>query len=458
MISINASKRENDLSPRGSETTRSKQKESDGKRVHFGDLAAGGHHAPGGFRAAWVEPGSIDQFSPWRYASFRFTVVLLLVIGQLLIFFGSSFSVAFFLMMAAAAMLAVWSWTDNSDSFASLLGRVLLVAGALIVCCFVGELVFRLDPMVARFGGSVAERQRTVAVQYRQIWRENRFGLRSFHVKEEKPSGVKRIVVLGDSFSWGDQITQLESTWPYVMEGLLRDGGLEVQVLNLAEPGFTTVNSAERLELLGWRFRPDLVILQYLLNDPLPSAPNGRAELPSAPNGRAESESWLFPVWNLPPEIETVRRHSYLYTFLNDRNVSLQMKYRFRDRYASLYDDEFIGWQECKRAMASMASGCQRRDLPMMMAVFPALQGALDERYQHRDFHLKVMGVAHSLGIPAIDLTGALAAVDPDARRWQAAPWDAHPNVEAHALFGQVVAEAVEKTVGGSWRSDAVKH
>jgi len=384
----------------------------------------------------------------WRYTSFRLTAVMLLVISQLLVFFGSSFSVAFFLMMAAAALLTVCAWTDNPDSFAGAVGRVLLLVGALVVCCFIGELVFRLDPVVARFGGSVAARRGAVAVQYRQIWRENPFGLRSFHVNEEKPDGVKRIVVLGDSFSWGDQITQLESTWPYVMERLLWDGGLEVQVLNLAEPGFTTVNSAERLELLGWRFRPDLVILQYLLNDPLPSAPNGRAE----------SESWLFPVWDLPPEIDAVRRHSYLYAFLNDRLVALQMRYRFRDGYASLYDDEFIGWQECRQAMESMAISCRRRDLPMMMAVFPALQGALDESYQHHQLHLKVMGVARSLGLPSIDLTKNLAAVDPDAGRWQAAPWDAHPNVEAHALLGRAMAEAVEKTVGGSWRGTAVKH
>jgi len=87
----------------------------------------------------------------------------------------------------------------------------------------------------------------------------------------------------------------------------------------------------------------------------------------------------------------------------------------------------------------------------MIMAVFPALQGTLDERYQHRELHLRAMGVAHGLGLPAIDLTGALAAIDSDACRWQAAPWDAHPNVEAHAVFGQALAEAVERTVGGTW-------
>jgi lysophospholipase L1-like esterase len=384
----------------------------------------------------------------WRYASFRLTFVVILVVGQLLIFFGSSFSVAFFLMAAAAGLLVVWALTDNPDSFAGAVGRVLLVVGALAVCCFAGELVFRLDPMVVRFGGSVAARQRAVAVQYRQIWRANPYGLRSFHVNQGRPDGVRRIVVLGDSFSWGDQIAELESTWPYVMERALRERGLDVQVLNLAEPGFTTVNSAERLEILGWRFQPDLVILQYLLNDPLPSARRGRAE----------GESWLFPVWHLPPEIEAVRRHSYLYAFLNDRWVELQMRYRFREGYATLYDDEFIGWQDCQRALAGMARSCRRRDVPMLMAIFPALQGALDEGYQFRGLHLKVMGVALSLGLPAVDLTDALATVDSDARRWQAAPWDAHPNAEAHALFGRAMAEAVERTVGGVWQRDKVRH
>jgi lysophospholipase L1-like esterase len=324
----------------------------------------------------------------------------------------------------------------------------MVLIGALVVCFCVGEIVFRLDPMVTRFGGSVAARQQNAAVQYRRIWRENPFGLRSFHVNEDKPDGVRRIVVLGDSFTWGDQIAELESTWPYVMERALRDRGLKVQVLNLAEPGFTTVNSAERLELLGWRFQPDLVVLQFLLNDPLPSAPGGRAE----------SESWLFPVWNLPPEIEAVRRHSYLYAFLNDRSVALQMRYQFRDGYASLFDDDFVGWKDCRRAMESMTLSCRGRGLPIMMAVFPALQGALDETYEHRELHLKVMAVAHGLNLPAVDLTTVLASVDSDARHWWAAPWDAHPNEEAHALFGRALAEAVEGTVGKSWRGDTATH
>lgn len=55
-----------------------------------------------------------------------------------------------------------------------------------------------------------------------------------------------------------------------------------------------------------------------------------------------------------------------------------------------------------------------------------------------------------------IGLTDNLAAAESDARRWQAAPWDAHPNAEAHALFGRAVAEAVEKKVCQSWRGETI--
>jgi hypothetical protein len=53
-----------------------------------------------------------------------------------------------------------------------------------------------------------------------------------------KEAGTERIVVLGDSFTWGDKIASSDSTWPAQLEQQLRDGwpGRRIEVVNLC-PG-----------------------------------------------------------------------------------------------------------------------------------------------------------------------------------------------------------------------------
>src|SRR5207237_10295818 len=56
-----------------------------------------------------------------------------------------------------------------------------------------------------------------------------------------KPAGVFRVVVLGDSFTFGGKV-QVEDTFPAALEREFRsaDPSLPTEVLNLAVPGYNT--------------------------------------------------------------------------------------------------------------------------------------------------------------------------------------------------------------------------
>ena len=91
----------------------------------------------------------------------------------------------------------------------------------------------------------------------------NSRGLRDSEHPLEKPEGVKRIVVLGDSFAWGWGVDDGFS-FPDVLEKRL---GPQVEVINLGVPGYSTDQELLWFEREGKLYEPDLVILCLLMND-----------------------------------------------------------------------------------------------------------------------------------------------------------------------------------------------
>ncbi|MDJ0787399.1 MAG: SGNH/GDSL hydrolase family protein [Myxococcota bacterium] len=272
------------------------------------------------------------------------------------------------------------------------------------------------------------------AEHYDRIWEQNELRLRSLNLERGRQPGVTRILVLGDSFSWGDKIARTRDTWPYVLESQLRRDGHRVEVVSLAKGGFTTVNHGERLDAMGWEFEPDLVLLQSYLNDPLPSGPGYRRE----------GERWLYRLWPLLPGLhDRLDRASYLYSFLNARFAVLQGRVRELQDYHALYRDDFEGWLAAQKALAGMASAASERGVPLLGVLFPSFSVASlhEAAYPYVGVHEKIARVHDELEIPLLDLREALAQRDPKGVAWWALPCDAHPSQEAHALAGAVLAE-----------------
>jgi lysophospholipase L1-like esterase len=104
----------------------------------------------------------------------------------------------------------------------------------------------------------------------------NRLGFRDRDHRRAKPEGVRRIVVLGDSFTEAVQVPLEQTWWQRLGEqlnghgcGEHRLGGPVIEVLNFAVSGYSTAQS-----LIAWRhlardFSPDLVILAFFVGNDL---------------------------------------------------------------------------------------------------------------------------------------------------------------------------------------------
>ncbi len=87
----------------------------------------------------------------------------------------------------------------------------------------------------------------------------NSAGLRGLRVvPTTKPAGETRIVITGDSFSWGEDVADDE-----VYSEVLDNALAQTSVVNIAVHGYGTDQQFLRLKKIGFDYDPDLVILAY---------------------------------------------------------------------------------------------------------------------------------------------------------------------------------------------------
>ena len=98
-------------------------------------------------------------------------------------------------------------------------------------------------------------------------YRLNRHGFRGPDWEREKVPGVRRIVLLGDSFAFGEGVRLEHTLGARLQEILSSDSGAATEVLTFAVGGWGTRDQINFLEHAGIDFDPDLVIVVYVLND-----------------------------------------------------------------------------------------------------------------------------------------------------------------------------------------------
>ncbi len=82
----------------------------------------------------------------------------------------------------------------------------------------------------------------------------------------EKPRGVRRIVVLGDSFAIGYEV-DVQQTFAMVLQRELRNRHPAVEVLNAGVSGFSTGEEAVYIERELIKYEPDVVVVSFYEND-----------------------------------------------------------------------------------------------------------------------------------------------------------------------------------------------
>jgi len=173
---------------------------------------------------------------------------------------------------------------DLSTSPKNILTNTAIVAASLIVLCLVLEILLRLaayNPFgefftkdgPAGFIQASKNPQRifeAIPGAHGKAWGTqihiNHAGFRGREYALSKPATTYRVLVIGDSIAFGNNLPEGKN-YPALLEALLSNSSRTVEVLNLALGGYDTLQEVATLEDLGLPFAPDLVILGYCLND-----------------------------------------------------------------------------------------------------------------------------------------------------------------------------------------------
>jgi lysophospholipase L1-like esterase len=262
----------------------------------------------------------------------------------------------------------------------------------------------------------------------------NTKGYRDLDRVNPKPAGVRRMVCIGDSFTWGSSVL-FDDAWPQRVErALTRRRGERWEAVNLAEPGLNSVQEASRLDSEGFAYEPDVVVVAYVLND---SEDETAAEARRAADWAEERRQG--------PAASLLDRSALLRLVRTRVRATIENRRRI-EGFRSMYADDYAGWTAARRALKTMGGLCRERGVPLVVAIFPLFGNPLDERYPFEDVHAKVAQAAAEAGAQVVDLLPLYRGLD-----WRLLVVDGaddeHPNEIAHRIAAQAIARAVDGVV-----------
>ncbi len=286
--------------------------------------------------------------------------------------------------------------------------RLTLALGGLCLALLIGEFAFRVYDIWARPKRPWTEPHAQLGyLLKRNLPWVNSLGIRERPVRPKQER--RRILVLGDSIAWGGGVR----SFPRLLEkriGTRTDPGrADVEVFNAGIPGYTTYQEVTWYELFGHRLEPDLVLLQFSLNDVYRILHTvdeyGRMQI--APDVWADFEGAFKGNW--------IRR-SRLMTFLIERSYRLNQaisvrrgtQYRFDARvdfYRAWQDD---AWIEIQDHVVRLGNRAARDRTKLAILVFPFGE-QLRPDYLERDVDYvlkpqrKMQEIAERLQIPILD-------------------------------------------------------
>lgn len=208
---------------------------------------------------------------------FIFLVFLSNFVGGL-IFFGDitlfqimKFCIKATLLIGVFGLLAAFVVLKFSDDkYANgLLVNITVILTTCAILLIVGEYGFRYYYKEVT---TTADMRSYFTKKWKKIIRYNRFNFRERDFYVEKSQNIYRIAVIGDSFTFGQGITE-KDRFSNLLEKRLNSQNeninIEYEVLNFGRPGAETIDHINFLNNFVLPIKPDFILLQWYINDVL---------------------------------------------------------------------------------------------------------------------------------------------------------------------------------------------
>lgn len=267
------------------------------------------------------------------------------------------------------------------------------------------------------------------------LYKINSQGLRDYEFSSYMNKNTYRVIILGDSYTFGWKV-DIENIFPKILETLLNQDGYSAQVINAGVYGYNT-----QLEVLFFKkyllqYNPNLVIIAFFPNDT-----QTQGAVPMHPFYRhCESyyHSWF---------IEFIK--SRINRFINrdkKNNPDCRGKegdfYPIKVRLANpcevpieeAFSDTFFGYRRFKESLGEIKKLSDEKKFDLCLLILPDFAKNFND-YIQKNINEKVKEYSESIGIEAIDLYKYFK--DKNNLELQLLEFaDTHPNKIAHRILG----------------------
>ncbi len=283
----------------------------------------------------------------------------------------------------------------------------------------------------------------------------NSAGFRGVEHSIKKPPGIKRIVAVGDSFTFGMSVNQQEAYF-FQLEKILNQGKKGFEVLSRGVMGYNMWQHYEMLKKNAIPYQPDLVVLEIYIDDILYSKPPYKS--PDDWEGKNPFE---------PKDMEAgIMRHSYLFNLLINSNSLFETKYRYRrgHRYLkgikerkeelgpanpeNIYHKIMYGKLDAKKYLEfsdtfkKFVATSKVAGIPVLIFMIPDAAQLNNPPAQTSTRFLKQ--VCENNQVPFLDLTPIFEKeVDPNTL--YLFPLDAHTSAKGHRLIAESIVRAIRE-------------
>jgi lysophospholipase L1-like esterase len=279
----------------------------------------------------------------------------------------------------------------------------------------------------------------------------NERGYRGADVPFDRTPGKRRVLFLGDSITFGYGVRDSEVVTERV-RSLLRQQGVDVEIVNTAVPSYNTEQEVASFERDGQRYRPDWVVVGVCwndINDKSDVRVNANGELVDAAAAGTESEATFASSPTGYALRNALKRSRLLYASME----------RWRAFSASRTPDEHMlfrmdvlngrdtpriagGWQRMESAFRELHALTEKNGQRLLVVTFP-IPLTLESDFSASSYPRRLTEFAAREGISFLDLTAAYRAAFSGHESLYIAYDGDHPNAAGHDVAAAEIARVL---------------
>ncbi len=303
-------------------------------------------------------------------------------------------------------LVSINRYCKNSSFFSKIGQNITVSLLTIFITLMLAEIFFKVF-----FAQSDGWNQ-TLASQnwFKRYWLTNSMGYRDVEWSEEDLRHKRKILVLGDSFAAGQGIENIEDRFSNILAAKL---GGDYLVMNISTPALSTKEEIERVK--GFPYKPEILILQYFLND-IRTAAHQRGVISNAPN----LEPW--------PILKPLVDNSYAVNFIYWRAVRMKPRPWQADDFIWLktaYNDPEIWWLHQQELLA-IYEGAASEKVKLIVVVFPSM----NDVERSKELTAKVVDFFEDRQVPVLDAVELVENVP--VKQLVVNSLDAHPSEWVH--------------------------